>query len=134
MASPSGAITTTSRFGAKQQPVKPSEDVVVTVDDIHESGAGVGRTEDGFIVLVDGLLPAVPSFVVDQVNSNHARAEEVERLEMDEDPSESETEENDAELTRRTTMPIMTAYVSEVGTTSGAARTHRSDSSRAALL
>jgi len=38
----------------KQQPVKPGEEVVVEVDDIHESGAGVGRTDDGFIVMVDG--------------------------------------------------------------------------------
>mgnify|MGYP006298107989 FL=1 len=41
----------------KTQPVKPKEEVVVDVTDIHESGAGVGRTDDGFIVLVDGLLP-----------------------------------------------------------------------------
>lgn len=44
-------------YELKQQPVQPGEEIVVEVDDIHESGAGVGRTDDGFIVLVDGLLP-----------------------------------------------------------------------------
>ena len=70
----------------KSQPVKPGQEVVVTVDDIHESAAGVGRTEDGFIVMVDGVLPPAKSRVeITKVRSNHARAEELERLELDED-------------------------------------------------
>ena len=70
----------------KSQPVKPGQEIVVTVDDIHESGAGVGRTEDGFIVMVDGVLPPAKSKVqITKVRSNHARAEELERLELDED-------------------------------------------------
>ncbi|MFY4811278.1 TRAM domain-containing protein [Haloarcula sp. AONF1] len=80
----------------KSQPVKMGEEVTVDVEDIHESGAGVGRTEDGFIIMVDGVLPPARSLVkVTNVHSNHARAEEVERLEMDEDLSESESEAND---------------------------------------
>jgi predicted RNA-binding protein with TRAM domain len=76
----------------KQQPVKPGEEVVVEVTDIHESGAGVGRTEDGFIVMVDGLLPETRARVkITQVMSNHARAEEIERL-PDEDEDEDETD------------------------------------------
>jgi len=68
----------------KQQPVQPGEEIVVTVEDIHESGAGVGRTEDGFIVMVDGVLPEARAKVkVTQVYSNHAQAEEVERLPME---------------------------------------------------
>jgi predicted RNA-binding protein with TRAM domain len=75
----------------KSQPVKPGEEVVVTVEDIHESGAGVGRTEDGFILLIDGVLPEAKARVkVTTVHSNHARAEEVERLPMDEDASEAD--------------------------------------------
>jgi predicted RNA-binding protein with TRAM domain len=76
----------------KQQPVKAGEEVVVDVTDIHESGAGVGRTEDGFIVLVDGLLPEARAVVrIHRVQSNHATAKEiVERL-----PLEDETEEED---------------------------------------
>ncbi|WP_338741432.1 TRAM domain-containing protein [Haloplanus salilacus] len=70
----------------KQQPVKPGEELVVEVTDIHESGAGVGRTEDGFIVLVDGTLPPARARVrVDRVKANHATAAEVERLPDDED-------------------------------------------------
>jgi len=76
----------------KQQPVKPGEEVVVEVTDIHESGAGVGRTEDGFIVMVDGVLPDARSKVkIIRVKSNHATAEEVERLPMDPD-AEAEAE------------------------------------------
>ena len=69
----------------KQQPVKPGEEIIVEVTDIHESGAGVGRTEDGFIVLVDGLLPDARAVVrIDQVKQNHAKAKKVvERLPLE---------------------------------------------------
>jgi predicted RNA-binding protein with TRAM domain len=78
----------------KAQPVKMGEEVVVDVEDIHESGAGVGRTDDGFIVLVDGVLPEARARVkITNVHSNHAKAEEVERLEMDEAASEETTED-----------------------------------------
>jgi predicted RNA-binding protein with TRAM domain len=70
----------------KSQPVKPGEEVEVEVEDIHESGAGVGRTEDGFIIMVDGVLPPARSLVkVIKVRSNFARAEEIERLPEDPD-------------------------------------------------
>ncbi|MFC7204808.1 TRAM domain-containing protein [Haloferax namakaokahaiae] len=76
----------------KEQPVKPGEEVIVTVEDIHESGAGVGRTEDGFIVFIDGLLPDARAVVrIDQVKGSHARAKKVvERL-----PFEPEDKEQD---------------------------------------
>jgi predicted RNA-binding protein with TRAM domain len=75
----------------KAQPVKPGEEVVVEVTDIHESGAGVGRTGDGFIVMVDGVLPDARARVkITQVKSNHARAEEIERLPMDPEAAEEE--------------------------------------------
>ena len=78
----------------KQQPVKPGEEVIVTVEDIHESGAGVGRTEDGFIVFVDGLLPDARAIVrIDQVKGSHARAKKiVERLPLDPEEAEAEAE------------------------------------------
>jgi len=85
----------------KQQPVKPGEEVTVEVDDIHESGAGVGRTDDGFIVMVDGLLPPARAVVrIDRVKQNHAKANRVvERLSLDgeddEETAETETEEID---------------------------------------
>lgn len=86
----------------KSQPVKPGEEVVIEVEDIHESGAGVGRTEDGFIIMVDGLLPPARARVkVTKVMSNHARGEEVERLpeepeeEIDEESTEEEEETAD---------------------------------------
>jgi len=76
----------------KSQPVKPGQEVVVEIEDIHESGAGVGRTEDGFIIMVDGVLPPARSKVeVIKVRSNHARAEELERL--PEEPDDEAAEE-----------------------------------------
>lgn len=79
----------------KAQPVKPGEEVIVEVDDIHESGAGVGRTDDGFIILIDGLLPTSQAVVrIDRVKSNHATAKEiVERLPTDEDDADTDTDE-----------------------------------------
>jgi predicted RNA-binding protein with TRAM domain len=81
-------------YELKQQPVQPGEEVVVEVDDIHESGAGVGRTDDGFIVLVDGLLPPARAVVsVHRVKSSHATAREVvERLPDDPDDEGSDEE------------------------------------------
>ena len=93
----------------KAQPVKPGEEVVVEVEDIHESGAGVGRTDDGFIVLIDGLLPEARAVVrIDRVKSNHATAKKVvERLPLDEEEQaddgdeETETTEDDSDDERR---------------------------------
>jgi len=77
----------------KSQPVKPGEELVVEVEDIHESGAGVGRTDDGFIVMVEGVLPPARARVeVTKVRSNHARAKELEQLPIDDDEDEAEPE------------------------------------------
>jgi len=82
----------------KQQPVKLGEEVVVDVEDIHESGAGVGRTEDGFIVMVDGVLPDARAKVkITEVRSNHARADEIERLPMEDETDEADAESDDAD-------------------------------------
>lgn len=81
----------------KQQPVKVGEEVVVDVTDIHESGAGVGHTEDGFVVFVDGVLPDARARVkITKVKSNHARAEEIERLPLEADDQEAEGAEAEA--------------------------------------
>lgn len=80
----------------KQQPVKLGEEVVVEVNDIHESGAGVGRTDDGFIVMVDGILPDARAKVrITKVRSNHARADEVERLPLDPEDADDDSEIDD---------------------------------------
>jgi predicted RNA-binding protein with TRAM domain len=83
----------------KEQPVQPGEEVVVTVEDIHESGAGVGRTEDGFIVMVDGVLPEARSRVqITRVHSNHAKAEEIERLPLEDEDEEADDDAEAAEV------------------------------------
>jgi len=78
----------------KTQPVKSGERMVVDVTDIHESGAGIARTDDGFILMVDGVIPEARSRVeITEVHSNHARAEEVERLELDDEEDADEDDE-----------------------------------------
>lgn len=84
----------------KSQPVKAGEEVIVDIVDIHESGAGVGRTEEGFVILVDGVLPEARARVrISEVHSNHARGIELERLpvepEDDPEPTASPDEEED---------------------------------------
>ncbi|ELY48500.1 TRAM domain-containing protein [Natronorubrum bangense] len=80
----------------KTQPVKSGEEVIIDVVDMHESGAGVGRTEDGFIVMVDGVLPEARARVeITRVHSNHARAKELELLPMDPD-DEADSDETDS--------------------------------------
>ncbi|MFB6092638.1 MAG: TRAM domain-containing protein [Haloquadratum sp.] len=115
----------------KAQPVKPGEEVVVEVDDIHESGAGVGRTDDGFIVLVDGLLPEARAVVrIDRVKSNHATAKKVvERLPLDEDDEEA-TSEPDADETAATSDDESDAEADEDGSSDGGG----SDSGRPTAL
>ncbi|MFB6068709.1 MAG: TRAM domain-containing protein [Halobacterium sp.] len=78
----------------KTAPVVPGEEVVLEVDDMHESGAGVGRQEEsGFIVMVDGVLPpARVKAEITKVKPNYARADLVERL-----PDEPEDEEEAGE-------------------------------------
>ena len=91
----------------KSQPVTVGEEVVVEVEDIHESGAGVGRTEDGFIVLIDGLMPRCRARVaITRVHSNHARGELAERLPLEPDADETDepdesTDEADEDAERR---------------------------------
>ncbi len=89
-------------YELKQQPVQPGEVVTVEVDDIHESGAGVGRTDDGFIVLVDGLLPPARAEVkIHRVKSSHATAQDVvERLPDDPEDEEADdaTDADDGEI------------------------------------
>jgi predicted RNA-binding protein with TRAM domain len=82
----------------KTQPVKSGEEVVIDVVDMHESGAGVGRTEDGFIVMVDGVLPEARARVeITRVHSNHARAEKLELLPMDPDEDATDDPERSAD-------------------------------------
>lgn len=79
----------------KTAPVVPGEEVVLKVDDMHESGAGVGRQEEsGFIVMVDGVLPpARVKAKVTTVKPNYARADLIEKLpEEDEDEDEGDGE------------------------------------------
>jgi len=88
----------------KTAPVVPGQEVVIEVDDMHESGAGVGRQADsGFIVMVDGVLPpARVKAEISKVKPNYARADLIEKLpeeddEEDEEDAEEANEEADAD-------------------------------------
>jgi len=82
----------------KTAPVVLGEEVVVDITDLHESGAGIGHTEDGFVVMVDGILPEARARVeIHTVKPNYARAELLERLPMEEpeEPEEETAEDTD---------------------------------------
>ncbi|MFB6104643.1 MAG: TRAM domain-containing protein [Halobacteriaceae archaeon] len=84
----------------KTAPVVPGQEVVVEVSDLHESGAGVGHTEDGFVVLVDGVLPDARARIrVETVKPNFARGELVEKLPDEPVESEDANEDDEAEST-----------------------------------
>ncbi|MFB6187431.1 MAG: TRAM domain-containing protein, partial [Halobacteriaceae archaeon] len=85
-------------------PVVPGEKVTITVTDMHESGAGVGHTDEGFVVMVDGVLPEARVRVeIENVKSNYARGELIEKVPMsdedsdDEEPQSVEEEQDIAE-------------------------------------
>lgn len=40
-----------------EPPVSKGDEMVLFVDDIHEEGYGVAKTEEGFVVLVEGVIP-----------------------------------------------------------------------------
>lgn len=83
------------------QPVSIGDEVVVDVDDLHERGSGVGHTDDGFVVLVDGVLPEKRVRAkITKVRENYAEGELLETV-ADEIPDEpaDETVEDDAENT-----------------------------------
>ncbi|MFB6106923.1 MAG: TRAM domain-containing protein [Halobacteriaceae archaeon] len=81
----------------KTAPVVPGEEVVVEVSDLHESGAGIGHTEDGFVVMVEGALPPARARVkVETVKSNYARGDLLEKLPMDEEDVDADDEDESA--------------------------------------
>ncbi len=80
----------------KTAPVTPGQEVTVNVTDLHESGSGIGHTEDGFVVMVDGVLPDARARVeITTVKSNFARGDVVERLPLDPDETD-DGDEGDA--------------------------------------
>lgn len=82
----------------KTAPLVPGEEVVVEVSDLHESGAGIGHTEDGFVVMADGALPPARVRVhVETVKSNYARGDVVERLPDEPDGEDEEAADGDEE-------------------------------------
>lgn len=77
-------------------PVKTGDQVVVNIEDIHENGAGVGKTEDGYVVLVHGLLPPAKAEVeIKEVHPNYSNGEVVEKLEQDSDDEAQDEKEDD---------------------------------------
>jgi len=62
-----------------ESPVEIGDEVRVHVNDIHESGAGVGETEEGFVVFVEGILPECEVTVeITEENGSFARGKLVE--------------------------------------------------------
>lgn len=86
-------------------PVENGDEVIVNVEDIHENGSGVGKTDDGYVVLVEGLLPPAHARVrITNVRPNYSEGELVERIEEDdesENGSENESEDGEPSLGSR---------------------------------
>lgn len=76
-------------------PVNQGDVLEVSVEDIHENGSGVGKTDDGYVVLVEGVLPPTEAKVrITNVKPNFANAELIEKIEKD---SEEESENDDSD-------------------------------------
>lgn len=74
-------------------PVNNGDEVLVDIEDIHENGSGVGKTDDGYVVLVEGVLPPARGRVeITNVKPNYAEGEMVERLEEDDETEETEND------------------------------------------
>ena len=70
----------------------------MNVTDLHESGAGIGHTEDGFVVMADGALPPARVRVhVETVKSNYARGDVIERLPEEDGGDDEESADGEAE-------------------------------------
>lgn len=78
-----GSLNSGDPVESELSSLKIGDEVVVDVTDIHDSGAGVGHTQSGSLVLVNGILPDARARVkITEIKSSYARAEELERLPM----------------------------------------------------
>lgn len=65
---------------------------IVTVEDMHETGAGVGKTDDNYVILVNGLVPPQKAKVeVTKVKESYSLGKIKEVL--DSEPEESNGED-----------------------------------------
>jgi predicted RNA-binding protein with TRAM domain len=79
-------------------PVSHGDEVVVEITDIHETGDGVGRTDDGYVVMIEGMLPPGRARVrIDKVKPNYSEGTVLEELELEEDEEEDVNVDEDEE-------------------------------------
>jgi len=96
----------------KSAPVVPGEEVDVDVTDLHESGAAIDHDDDGFVIMVDGVLPEARARVrVNTIKRNYAKGILVEKLPMDAeetdapDPDAEEDSSDDADDSEKSSGP-----------------------------
>lgn len=83
------------------RPVEVGDIVEVEVFDIHQSGSGLGRTEEGFIVMLDDVFPEKKiKAEITNVRETTADADLVEVI-SEELEDEEEEEEDDGSPRRR---------------------------------
>jgi predicted RNA-binding protein with TRAM domain len=82
-----------------EAPIEVGDKVEVFVDDIHEKGDGVGKMDNGFVVLVEGVIPEeTVKAKITNVKDTYAEAKPVERdLETPEYVKNREDNEDDEE-------------------------------------
>lgn len=82
------------------QSVSVGDEFVIDITDIHQTGAGVGHTEDGFVILVEGVLPEKRIKVrVTNVKDTFAWGDHIETVseEIPEEDEEKPDEETESE-------------------------------------
>lgn len=79
-------------------PVEQGQEVKVVVDDIHESGSGVGKTDDGYVVMVEGVLPPAKAKVkITNVHPNYSEARLIEKIDNSDEVSEEDSQEEEGD-------------------------------------
>jgi predicted RNA-binding protein with TRAM domain len=79
-----------------EAPVSVGDEITIFVDDMHESGAGVGKTESGYIVFVEGVVPeSVVEVEVTDIRESYARAKRIGDSDME--PSDFRDDDDDDE-------------------------------------
>ena len=84
------------------QSVSVGDEFIIEITDIHQTGAGVGHTDDGFVILVEGVLPEKRIKVrVTNVKDTFAWGEHIETVDTDTPSDEDKTGEEEDDDTVR---------------------------------
>lgn len=82
-------------------PIEEGEVYIIEIDDMHENGSGIGRTDNGFIIMVEGYVPGQTVKVeISNVKNSYAVGEVIEEdpeIENKHKKAEKDEEEDDTD-------------------------------------